>query len=195
MLKVGLTGGIGSGKTYVARIFSQLGIPVYHADERAKVLMHTMPIKTALVNKFGNSIYPEGELDRKALAAIIFNNDEALSFVNALVHPAVKNDFQNWLAGQDAPYVLKEAAILFETGGDAELDQMILVVAPQSLRLHRVLQRDGGSEAQVLERMSKQWPDERKQKRANFCIFNDEEQLLLPQILSVHENLIRTANS
>lgn len=196
MIKVGLTGGIGSGKTYVAAVFTSLGIPVYNSDDRAKALMNeSQLIKEALIAKFGEEVYDGGELNRPFLASHIFQNQSLLEYVNGVVHPVVQKDFEQWCSSQTSKYILKEAAILFEIGGDASLDFMVLVTAPEALRIERVQQRNGWTVQEIKDRISKQWTEERKKERADFCIFNDGQQLLLPQILKIHETLISQANS
>lgn len=192
MLKIGLTGGIGSGKTTVAQVFEQLGVPVFYADLEAKKYMQSdvVLIKQLKVN-FGNDIYVDGKLQKDRLASIIFNDDSALHTINQLVHPAVHRIFEKWCATQNTSYILKEAAILFESGSYKNLDQIICVSAADDLRMQRVMQRDGVTESQVLERMSKQWEQSRKIELAHFHIVNDEKQLLIPQVLEVHSSLLK----
>ena len=192
MLKIGLTGGIGSGKTTVAQVFEKLGAPVFYADLEAKKCMQSdAGLIKQLKATFGNDIYVDRKLQKDRLASIIFNDDSALQTINRLVHPAVQRVFEEWCAAQNASYVLKEAAILFESGSDKELDQIVSVSAPDDLRKQRVMQRDGITESQVLERMSKQWEQSRKIELADFHIVNDEKQLLVPQVLEVHSLLLK----
>ena len=192
MLKIGLTGGIGSGKTTVAQVFEKLGAPVFYADLEAKKCMQTdSGLIKQLKATFGNDIYVDRKLQKDRLASIIFNDDSALQTINRLVHPAVQRVFEEWCAAQNASYVLKEAAILFESGSDKELDQIVCVSAPDDLRKQRVMQRDGITESQVLERMSKQWEQSRKIELADFHIVNDEKQLLVPEVLEVHSLLLK----
>lgn len=192
MLKIGLTGGIGSGKTTVAQVFEKLGIPVFYADLEAKKCIQTdASLIKQLKAVFGNDIYIHRKLQKDRLASIIFNDDSALQTINRLVHPAVQRVFEEWCAAQNSFYVLKEAAILFESGSDKELDQIVCVSAPDDLRKQRVMQRDGVTESQVLERMSKQWGQSRKIELADFHIVNDEKQLLTPQVLEVHSLLLK----
>lgn len=190
MLKIGLTGGIGSGKTTVAQVFEKLGVPVFYADLEAKACMQsdTVLLKQ-LKSVFGEDIYLRGVLQQNQLANIVFNDEQALKTINDLVHPAVQKSFEKWCAEQNTPYVLKEAAILFESGSDKGLDQVICVSAPDNLRVQRVVSRDDVTESQVLERISKQWGQSRKIGLANFHIINDEKQLLIPQILAIHQLL------
>lgn len=196
MYNVGLTGGIGSGKSTVARIFEAFGIPCYYADDRAKELMHSdESLQADLIEEFGSDVYQDGTLNRPLLAKIIFENDDARERMNGIVHPAVGKDYEEWQAEQDAPYVLKEAAILFETGGYKQSDANILVTAPEELRLKRVMKRDGADKEQVLARMRAQWSDEKKSKLADFIILNDEDHSLITQVKEIHEALLVRANS
>ena len=192
MLKIGLTGGIGSGKTTVAQVFEKLGTPVFYADiEAKKCIQEDAGLIKQLKAIFGNDIYVDRKLQKDRLASIIFNDNSALQTVNRLVHPAVQRVFEEWCAAQNTTYVLKEAAILFESGSDKELDQIICVSAPNDLRKQRVMQRDGITEFQVLDRMSKQWEQSRKIELAHFHILNNEKQLLIPQVLEVHSLLLK----
>lgn len=196
-LKVGITGGIGSGKTTVCRIFETLGIPVYYADDRAKWLMNNDPtLKEAIRALFGPSAYTAaGELNRPYLAKAAFGNADLLQQLNALVHPAVWRDGEQWQeAHHDAPYTLKEAALLYESGGHQLLDRMIVVYAPTELRIRRVMRRDGVDRADVEARIARQLPDEEKVRRADFVIYNDGEQLLVPQVWAIHRQLLELVN-
>ena len=192
MLKIGLTGGIGSGKTTVAKVFENLGVPVFYSDIEAKKCMQSDAVLIKqLKATFGNDIYVDLKLQNNRLASIIFNDDSALHTINRLVHPVVQRVFQVWCAKQNASYVLKEAAILFESGSFRDLDQIICVSANDELRKQRVMQRDDVTESQVLKRMSKQWKQSQKIALAHFHIINDEKQLLIPQILEVHSLLLK----
>lgn len=187
MKKIGLTGGIGCGKSYVAKLFRELGIPVYEADSAARRLQENDPqLVTAMKNLFGETAYFEnGKLNSKAIGAQVFADAEKMKQLNALVHPAVKTDFINWVNAQhDVPFILKEAAILYESGTDKGLDAVIVVTAPEALRTQRVMQRDNITQADVKKRMAAQWPEAEKIKRASFVIHNDEQQLLIPQVLA-----------
>ena len=196
MIKVGLTGGLGSGKTTVARIFETLGIPVFYADDEAKKITDTdETVKVQLQDLFGEDLYENGLLIRPKLAQLIFNNPEAIKKVNAIIHPAVARAFENWAIAQNAPYVLQEAAILFETGGYKRFDKMILVAAPEELRINRVMERSGWSKEEVLQRMANQWGENQKIPLADFVILNDGRKQLLPQIMAIHEDLVRFSNS
>ncbi len=193
MLKVGITGGIGSGKTTVCKIFETLGIPVYYADDRAKWLMtHDPELVEAISNTFGQAAYsPEGQLNRAYLAKVVFGDAEKLAQLNALVHPAVFRDGSQWHQSQTgAPYTLREAALLFESGSYRAIDKMIVVTAPQEIRIKRVMERDQVTADAVLARIEKQWPEEEKVKRADYVILNDGERLLVPQVLEIHRSLI-----
>ena len=194
MLKIGITGGIGSGKTTVCKIFEVLRVPVFYADDAAKSVMNTDPeLISALKSEFGNEIYSdEGILDRKALASIVFNNKEALAKLNGLVHPAAIQAFEDWSRVQGSPYVIKEAAILFESGSYKDCDYTVLVYTPQDLRVRRVMERDGVTAEQVLTRIDKQMPEEQKRELADFEIVNDGKRPLLPQVLELHEYFLRT---
>jgi|SRR5690606_21878228 len=196
MLKIGVTGGIGSGKTTVCKIFEVLNIPVFYADDAARSVMDTdIQLIEALKAEFGDKIYSEeGVLDRKALAAIVFNNIPALEKLNSLVHPAAIQAFVDWSKVQNSPYVVKEAAILFESGSYKDCDYTILVYTPQELRIERVMARDQISPEQVQTRINNQMPEEQKRELANFEIVNDEKNALLPQILKLHEYFVNRTN-
>src|SRR5208283_2099483 len=169
-IKAGITGGIGSGKSMVCRIFSTLGVSIYNADDQAKILMNTDPeLISGLTAKFGNSIYNHGILDKKKLAEIIFNDPEMLLYVNKLVHPVVSKDSAIWFQHHlNEPYALKEAAIFFESGTDSEVDVMITVIAPIEVRIRRIMDRDGLSGDQVKSRMENQLPDEMKILKSDY---------------------------
>lgn len=196
MIKVGLTGGIGSGKTMVAGVFEQLGIPIYHADDRAKQLyLSDERLKREVVELLGPQAYVEDRLNRPWIAERVFNDQELLERLNGLVHPAVGRDFYNWIEEQRAPYIIKEAAIMFESGAHLALDEVILVSAPIEVRLERVMKRDGLSQAEIRQRMARQWSEEQRRELSQHEINNDGHHLVLPQILELHEDLIRRANS
>jgi dephospho-CoA kinase len=183
MLKIGLTGGIGSGKTTVAKVFEVLGIPVYYADEAAK---------QQLILHFGKETYLEGgQLNRKHLSSIVFNNKEKLELLNSLVHPATIADAKEWFSKQQAPYVIKEAALLFESGTAEGLDYIIGVTAPTALRIKRVMERDGVTAEEVKRRMTNQVDEVIKMKLCDFVVHNNEQELLLPQALALHNELIK----
>ncbi len=191
MLKIGLTGGIGSGKSTVAAIFQVLGIPVYFADEAAKRLMSEDPsLKKNIENAFGQESYAEGKLDREYLSALVFKDEEKLKLLNSIVHPATIKDAEEWIAKQNAPYIIKEAALLFESGADKFLDHVIGVNSPKELRIERAMRRDNVNREDVLARMKKQMNEDEKMKLCDFIIVNDEQQLLIPQVLELHKNFI-----
>ncbi len=191
-LQLGITGGIGSGKTLVTKIFACLGIAVYDADSHAKELMTTDGILVSQIKKeFGDLSYlSDGALNRKHLSAVVFNNQERLDQLNALVHPRVAIHYRQWVEQhQHDVYVLKEAALLFESGSYKSLDEIIVVHAPQEIRIKRVVSRDGRTEEQVKEIIQKQMPEEEKLKRADAVILNDESTLIIPQVLAIHQRL------
>lgn len=192
MLRVGITGGIGAGKTTICKIFQALGISVFNADLRAKRLMTEDPeLRNQLIAQFGEATFNEdGSLHRKYLAEKVFINDAALHQLNQLVHPFVLKDYESWLHEiPPAPYVIREAAILLESGTYHDLDTIIVIDAPEDLRIKRVIQRDKRTEAEVRSIISKQWSMEKKQKFASFIIQNNEKQFLIPQVLRLHELL------
>ncbi|MEY3643479.1 MAG: hypothetical protein RLZZ207_173 [Bacteroidota bacterium] len=191
-LLVGITGGIGSGKSTVCKLFSLLGIPVYSADNRAKWLMaHDDKLRNQISTSFGAAAYSTtGELDRVFLAESVFPNPEKIAALNALVHPVVRKDFEQWISQQTAPYLIKEAALLFETGAAKELDYVINVSSPLRVRMARILLRDPHrSEEQVNQIINQQLPDEEKNELADFCIKNTDNKLILPQVLALHTQL------
>ena len=183
MKRIGLTGGIGSGKSYIAEILEKMGYPVYYSDERSKVLTDTHPeIRAGLIERFGEEIYTDGTLNKKELASHIFNSEEDRVFVNHLIHPVVRSDFDIWCTAQDSPLVFNEAAILFETGAYQEFDATLLVVAPHEVRIKRIVARDRCTNEQAEARMKSQWSDERKIALATVRISNDGHEAILPQL-------------
>ena len=191
MLKIGITGGIGSGKTVVCKLFESCGAPVYDADEAAKRLMQeNSSLKSQLTASFGNIYDEKGKLQRSALAEIVFNDTELLSKLNGLVHPAVMKDYKEWQNNQKFDYVIRESAILFESNTNVDLDYVIMVEAPELLRIQRTMQRDQRSEKQIRSIMEKQMPDDEKIKLADFVIINNEVQPLLPQVWNLHEKFM-----
>ncbi len=190
-LKIGITGGIGSGKSTAAAIFEVLGIPVYYADSRAKWLMvHDEDLVAAIKKLFGKQAYLDGRLNRAHIAEIAFNNPEKLKKLNALVHPAVKLDYEQWHTQQkNVPYTLKEAALLFESGAANELDAVIEVFAAQKIRINRVRQRDGLTRKQVLSRIRNQMPEKEKRKLADYVLINDGKKGLINQVLALHKKI------
>jgi dephospho-CoA kinase len=191
MLKVGLTGGIGSGKTYVSEIFNHLGIPVYKADNEVhKLFEKNSKIIQLYKEWFGEDIYQDGKLNKKKVAVILFQNDNLLKQINEKVHPVVLEEFNKWAdENKESPYVLKEAAIIFETGANKALDFVISVLAPEELRIKRVMQRDQMDAHEVKARIMKQLSEDELIKRSDFTIVNDGKTLLLPQILEIHNKL------
>ncbi len=195
MLKIGLTGGIGSGKTTVAKIFEVLGIPVYYADDSAKKLMNNDPelIQKIKLN-FGDDVYINNQLNRQLLASKVFGNKEKLDILNAIVHPATLKDADEWMKKQHSPYIIKEAALIFEIGSEKILDYVIAVSAPVSLRIKRVIERDGITEEDVQKRINGQMNEVEKLNRSDYIIYNDEVQLLIPQVIQLHELFLSLKN-
>ncbi|HEX9512779.1 MAG TPA: dephospho-CoA kinase [Puia sp.] len=195
MLKVGLTGGIGSGKSTVAGIFEVLGIPVSYADREAKRVMNEDPgLKEQILLHFGPEAYSQGQLNRPYLAAQVFPHKDKLELLNSLVHPATIRAGEKWMEEQaalSAPYAIREAALIFESTGGKGLDYIIGVYAPATLRLHRTLQRDKISREQVLQRMNNQIAEDIKMRLCDSVIYNDDQQALIPQVLELHKKLIR----
>ena len=192
MLKIGLTGNIGSGKSTVAKIIKILGIPVYHSDIEAKKFLTDKTVMRELTNRFGTEIVTESKIDNKKLASIVFKENDSLIFLNNLIHPLVKEDFENWCntVSPTNKYIIQEAAILFESNFDKYVDKTILVIAPENIRLERVIKRDSISKEEVLKRMANQWDEERKVKLADFLINNNDKELLIPQLIEIHKKII-----
>ena len=183
MKRIGLTGGIGSGKSYIAGILEKMGYPVYYSDAQSKVLTDTHPlIHEKLIARFGREIYTAQGLNRKVLAELIFASEEHRLFVNELIHPLVRNNFEHWCSEQRSPIVFNEAAILFETGAYRQFDGTLLVVAPLELRIERVMQRDRCSQKEVEERMKSQWSDDQKIPLATAVITSNGKFPLVSQI-------------
>lgn len=190
MIKVGLTGNIGSGKSTVARIFEILGVPVYHSDKKAKDFLSDSEVKEKLRIEFGQTVFAGTDIDRKKLAKIVFNDKEAIGFLNSLIHPLVRKDFEDWcVINNKESYVIQEAAILFESGFYKLFDKTIVVSCPEEIAVSRVMKRDKVEEDAVRERMKNQWRQEEKMKLANYIISNDNEQLVIPQVLEIHREL------
>jgi dephospho-CoA kinase len=196
ILRIGLTGGIGSGKTTVAHIFETLGIPVYYSDDAAKKIMNeNVVLQQQIIQYFGEESYINGQLNRPYLAEVIFNNDEKRTLLNSLVHPLTIDDANNWMLQKNTPYAIKEAALIFETDVWKHLDKVIGISAPYELRLQRAMQRDNISREAVEARMAKQMNEEEKMKRCDYILYNDEQQLLIPQVIALHERLTAEALS
>ncbi|HYG14372.1 MAG TPA: dephospho-CoA kinase [Bacteroidia bacterium] len=193
MLKIGVTGGIGSGKSTVCRVFQQLGIPVYSADLRARELMNTgKDLIKALKKDFGADIYDTtGQLNRPLLASRVFGDTAKVAKLNALVHPAVKDDFRKWASSQKGvPYVIKEAALMYESESYKGLDYVITVSAPKEIRIRRVMDRDNAKRADILKRMASQLSEQERLDRADFVIKNDGKHLLIPQVMELHGKFV-----
>ena len=192
MKRIGLTGGIGSGKSFIAQIIEHMGYPVYYSDARAKELTKSNPtIKMGLISLFGEEVYEGNQLNSELIASKIFNDDELRTKVNELIHPIVRADFENWALNQNSALVFNEAAILFETGSYRNFDATVLVCAPTELKIERVMKRENCSREAVLERMNKQWADEEKLKLADYSILNDDETPVLNQLETVINDLMR----
>jgi len=192
MLKIGITGGIGAGKSTVSQLFKTLGVPVYNSDERAKWLMnHDLDLKNKIIKLFGDNAYTSHEeVNRMLIAQKVFNDKLLLVQLNELVHPAVKKDYLDWSTSiLNNKYSLKESALLFETGIYKELDKNILVVAPLNIRIERVMKRDGISQELVEQRIKNQLPEEEKIPLADYIIYNDESNSLIEQVLTIHQQI------
>lgn len=196
MLKIGLTGGIGSGKSTVAKVFESLGVPVYKADDEAKKLLAINPQLINLIKKhFSEEVYKEGKLDKAYLASVVFNNKEKLNLLNSLVHPFTIEDGKSWMKRQQTSYAIKEAALIFESGSQGEFDFIVGVYAPETLRIHRTIQRDKTDKERVRLRMQNQIKEEIKMKLCDEVLINNEQKLLVPQIIALHEKLLAKAKS
>ena len=192
MKKIGLTGGIGSGKTYVSRVFESLGVPVFNTDNEAKKLLsNSEQLVQSLKDEFGNDIYDDYSLNNKKLASIVFSDSEKLGKLNSLVHPLVKQQFLDWQEVQKSSYVIKESAILFESKSDNGLDAILCVTCPINLRIDRIKSRDGLSYFEIKNRIENQISEEEKVNLSDHVIVNDEKDLLLTQIIKIHEILIK----
>jgi dephospho-CoA kinase len=192
MLKVGVTGGIGSGKSTVCKIFESLGIPVFRADDEGRRLLdEDEEVKKKVAGLFGDKVIVNGKPDRKQIASLVFNDAQKLQQLNAIIHPKVRESLKTWAAKQSSPWVIEEAAIIFESGIDKNLDAVIVVSAPEELRIQRVMARDGVTEASVRERIKNQISEEERRKRADYIIENDNTQLLTPQALDIIKKLTK----
>ncbi len=191
MIKVGITGGIGSGKTTVSKVFELLDIPVYYADDEAKnILNENDVVKKEVIKIFGTEILENTIINRQKLAALVFASTEKLDKLNSIIHPAVAKHFQEWVKLQKSKYIIKEAAILFESGANKQVDKVITVSAPIDLRIKRVCSRDNVSETDVLKRINSQMTDEQRENLSDFIIINDENTLVIPQVLAIHQKII-----
>jgi dephospho-CoA kinase len=192
MLKIGLTGGIGSGKSTVAHIFEVLGIPVYYADGAAKKIMtENEELKASIIDAFGEEAYVNGNLNREYIAGRVFNNDKKIELLNSLVHPAAIKDAAEWIKKQKAPYIIKEAALIFESGSNKNLDYVIGVRSPLALRIQRAMDRNKISADEVKARMDKQMDEGLKLQLCDYVIVNDEQEMLIPQVLALHEEFLK----
>ncbi len=193
MIKIGITGGIGSGKSTVCKLFQLLGVPVYNSDYEARLITDTHPqVVQKIKETFGEESYVDGKLNRPYISSIVFNNKEELAKLNGIVHPAVAAHFQQWLQEHSAyPYVLKEAAILFESGAYKAVDKVITVSAPRDLRIKRVVQRDGFDVEEIKKRMNNQWSEEEKIKLSDEVIIADDVQLVIPQVVDIHRRYLK----
>ena len=193
-LRIGLTGGFGSGKSTIAKIFEVLGIPVYYADLEAKRIMNEdTELRAEIIRHFGENSYVERQLNRSYLSSIVFENKEKLALLNSLVHPATIRDSKEWIEKQTTPYAIKEAALIFESGSQEYLDYVIGVSAPAHLRIQRAMRRDNLTRGQVQQRMSKQIEEVIKMHLCDFIIYNDEVKPVIPQVLELHKKLTALA--
>lgn len=191
MLKIGITGGIGSGKTTVCKLFALFGVPVYYADERAKAITtENQSLKQQIIEAFGpNSYLSDGTYNRPYISGIVFKDATKLVLLNSIIHPAVHMDAKEWQEKNSRfPYSLKEAALLFESGSNQDLDMIIFVSAPESLRIQRVMSRDHLSESEIRQRIQKQMPDDEKRSKSDFVILNDESTSLIRQVKTLHRS-------
>ncbi len=194
ILKIGLTGGIGSGKSTVAQIFAQLSVPILQADELAKnIMQNNETVKQKIIAAFGQKAYQNNTLNKSFIADIVFKDPFQLSVLNSIVHPATIAASIEWASKQNVPYVIKEAALFFESGSAEGLDRVIGVFAPTALRIQRVMNRDRVSREQVIERMNHQIDEALKMKLCDWVVINNEQKLLIPQVLQLHENLLDLA--
>lgn len=195
MLRIGLTGGIGSGKSTIAKVFEVLGVPVYYADAAAKRLMNeNADVREKILALFGREAYTGDRLNRPYIASIVFKDREKLEQLNAVVHPATLYDSKHWMSRQNKPYVIKEAALIFESGSQEYLDYIIGVSAPSHLRIQRAMHRDGISREEVMARMSRQIEEVIKMHLCDFIVYNDEKKLVVPQVMELHEKLLQLAD-
>lgn len=197
MLKVGITGGIGSGKSVVSKILEILGVPVYYADQRAKELMQeNEALKQAIRLAFGEEAYVDGHLNRPYLATQVFGHPDRLRQLNALVHPAVWQDLSDWFASHsDRPYAAEESAILFETGAAQALDKVVLVYAPEEVRIQRAMERDGVTREEVLARIRHQADQKGLKEKADYLLINDGTTPVIPQVLHIHQALLELSST
>ncbi len=189
MKTIGLTGGIGSGKSTVSKIFKTLGVPVFNTDLEARKLFSDYEVKNEIVQQFGKEVFVNNTFDRSKMAALVFNNKSALEKLNAIVHPRVAKQFEKWASTHSKlDYIIKESAIIFEYNIDKSLDSTILVLAPIEVRIRRVMQRDNMPEQSIRDRINNQMPDQEKIKRASYII-NNNNQMLIPQVIEINSNI------
>lgn len=190
MIRIGVTGGIGAGKSSVCKILEIAGIPVFYADDVGREILDSEPTKQMVVKEFGVPVHDNGSIDRKALAEIVFNSESALERLSAIIHPLVRDSFERWCnTRRKEPIVAQEAAVLIESGGYKNLDHIVVVTAPEQLRIARVMQRDNASENEVRSRVEKQLNDQERQQYADTIVVNDDKTLVIPQVLSLVEDL------
>ncbi len=192
MIKVGLTGNMGSGKSTVARVFQISGIPVYHADHEAKKILDQPDVRDKLTEIFGKDMIDQkGQINRKKLASLVFNDQMMVNRINRIIHPLVEKDFKEWMDQYpDKEYIIQEAAILFESGFHKLFDKVIFVSAPKEIRINRIIERDHSSRQEILKRMQHQESEKKKITRSDFVVRNDGKQLIIPQILNIHQQLL-----
>ncbi len=191
MLKIGLTSGIGCGKSLVAHVFETIGIPVFYSDKEAKVLYEDESLLNEIAIKFGKEVVVDGKLQTKKLASIVFCDENKLQQLNAMMHPRVFKRFDTWSKKQHSPYVIMESAILFENNLDKHFTKTIGITTPQDIVIKRVMQRDSCTKEQVLERINNQMPQEKKNKLVDYLIYHDDTTMHLPQILRIHEDILK----
>ena len=194
MIQLGITGGIGSGKTTVCEVLKHFAIPVYHADDEAKIILDSAAIQKKVRKAFGKIVVDEaGKLDRKKIAALVFSDQTKLEILNSIIHPELAKHYHQWLKSKSKhPIVAMEAAILFESGSFSQMDKIITVYAPREIRIQRAMQRSNATRSEILDRIKKQMPEKEKIKRADFVIDNDGKKLVIPQVLKVLEQLKKT---
>lgn len=192
MKSIGLTGGIGSGKSTLAKIFAQTGTPVYYSDQASKRLLNESPeLKLELIRAFGSEIYRvDGQINKTLFADIIFSDNKKLEIANQIIWPFVGKDFQNWIKNQNAPFVIRESALLFESGAHRKHTANIVAHAPRELRIQRVMKRDNTGRNEVLRRIKKQMPQTEKNKQADFIVINDGKRLIIPQVLEIRKKIL-----
>jgi dephospho-CoA kinase len=192
MIKIGLTGGIGSGKTTVAEVFRELGAPIYLADVEAKKFLFNLDVQSELILNFGQKVVSDGEVNKAVLASIVFSNKQALTTLNEIIHPRLRKHYLDWCKEhEDYSYTIMEAAILFENGFDQLVDKSIVVTAPTDQRIERAMSRDNSNKEQVQARINNQWSQEALIARSDFIIDNHDNALILPQIMRLHDRLLQ----